>query len=139
MQMSPSTSEETAPRLSSAQQDGRWVVALEGSWSAAMMARPAVWSELQRSLTETVSKVGTNGDWDLRSVERLDHTGAQLLWNAWGRTAPAQLLCRRAPGNRHAADPCHSRCCGVGCGVGCGSHRSQRTGCGKRPRFHYRS
>jgi len=89
--MSPSTSEETAPRLSSAQQDGRWVVALEGSWSAAMMARPAVWSELQRSLTETVSKVGTNGDWDLRSVERLDHTGAQLLWNAWGRTAPAQL------------------------------------------------
>lgn len=91
MQMSPSTSEETAPRLSSAQQDGRWVVALEGSWSAAMMARPAVWSELQRSLTETVSKVGTNGDWDLRSVERLDHTGAQLLWNAWGRTAPAQL------------------------------------------------
>ncbi|MFO1192862.1 MAG: ABC transporter permease [Rhodoferax sp.] len=91
MQVSPSTSEETAPRLSSAQQDGRWVVALEGSWSAAMMARPAVWSELQRSLTETVSKVGTNGDWDLRSVERLDHTGAQLLWNAWGRTAPAQL------------------------------------------------
>lgn len=91
MQMSPSTSEETAPRLSSAQQDGRWVVALEGSWSAAMMGRPAVWSELQRSLTETVSKVGTNGDWDLRSVERLDHTGAQLLWNAWGRTAPAQL------------------------------------------------
>ena len=26
MQVSPSTSEETAPRLSSAQQDGRWVV-----------------------------------------------------------------------------------------------------------------
>ena len=42
MQVSPSTSEETAPRLSSAQQDGRWVVALEGSWSVVMMAWFAV-------------------------------------------------------------------------------------------------
>ena len=32
--------------------------------------------------------------WDLRQVQSLDHTGAQLLWNAWGRKWPLkhQLL-----------------------------------------------
>ena len=29
--------------------------------------------------------------WDVRSVQRLDHTGAQLLWNAWGRQWPVQV------------------------------------------------
>jgi phospholipid/cholesterol/gamma-HCH transport system permease protein len=29
--------------------------------------------------------------WDLRSLERLDHTGAQLLWNSWGRQWPATV------------------------------------------------
>jgi phospholipid/cholesterol/gamma-HCH transport system permease protein len=42
-------------------------------------------------LLATVAKVGTDGSWDLRRVERFDHTGAQLLWNAWGRVTPAEL------------------------------------------------
>ena len=29
--------------------------------------------------------------WDLRALERLDHTGAQLLWNAWGHQWPADI------------------------------------------------
>ena len=29
--------------------------------------------------------------WDLRGIKRLDHTGAQLLWNTWGHQWPAQL------------------------------------------------
>jgi len=29
--------------------------------------------------------------WDLRGISVLDHTGAQLLWNHWGRRWPAQL------------------------------------------------
>ncbi len=32
--------------------------------------------------------------WDLRTLQRLDHTGAQLLWNAWGRHWPPDLLLR---------------------------------------------
>ncbi len=30
--------------------------------------------------------------WDLRGIERLDHTGAQLLWNTWGHQWPANLV-----------------------------------------------
>mgnify|MGYP000718123310 CR=1 FL=1 len=56
------------------------------------MARPAVWAELHQGLTDIVGKVGTNSTWDLRGIERLDHTGAQLLWNTWGRQWPADLL-----------------------------------------------
>jgi phospholipid/cholesterol/gamma-HCH transport system permease protein len=84
-------SEESVPRISSQMHDTRWVVTLDGSWSAAMLARPDVWSDLHASLLGTVSKVGTDSSWDLRHVERFDHTGAQLLWNAWGRVEPAEL------------------------------------------------
>jgi phospholipid/cholesterol/gamma-HCH transport system permease protein len=91
MQPTSLTSEESIPRISSQMHDARWVVTLDGSWSAAMMARPEVWTDLHRSLQGTVAKVGANGTWDLRSIERFDHTGAQLLWNVWGRVAPAEL------------------------------------------------
>jgi phospholipid/cholesterol/gamma-HCH transport system permease protein len=30
--------------------------------------------------------------WDLRKLQKLDHTGAQLLWNAWGQQWPQNLL-----------------------------------------------
>lgn len=34
--------------------------------------------------------------WDLTAVDSMDHIGAQLLWNAWGKTRPARL--QLAPG-----------------------------------------
>jgi len=91
MQSSRTASEESTPRISSQMHDDRWVVTLDGSWSAANMARPEVWDDLYRSLLGAVSQVGLGGTWDLRSIDRFDHTGAQLLWNAWGRVLPAQL------------------------------------------------
>ena len=30
-------------------------------------------------------------EWDLRDIQRLDHTGAQLLWNSWGHQWPQTL------------------------------------------------
>jgi phospholipid/cholesterol/gamma-HCH transport system permease protein len=30
-------------------------------------------------------------DWDLSQVERLDHIGAQMFWNTWGKRRPAHL------------------------------------------------
>ncbi len=60
---------------------------LGGSWSAAALA--AAWPALDAALS--VSTCGQGG-WDLRAVTRLDHTGAQLLWNRWGRQWPAQVL-----------------------------------------------
>ncbi len=29
--------------------------------------------------------------WDLRGADQLDHVGAQLLWDRWGRQWPARL------------------------------------------------
>ena len=65
------------------------VLLLHGRWTADQLAVPAVW----QGLPERLRQVGTNKAlvWDLRCLQRLDHTGAQLLWNAWGHQWPMQL------------------------------------------------
>ncbi len=63
-------------------------IVLQGQWTAARLAEPPVWSAVWRELT--VPLQGSPA-WDLRGIERLDHTGAQLLWNSWGRRWPAQI------------------------------------------------
>ena len=62
---------------------------LGGSWSAARLAELASWRRISQALAEA-AKPGTLA-WDLRELTRLDHTGAQLLWNTWGRQWPDQL------------------------------------------------
>ena len=59
-----------------------------GHWTAARLAEPADWARVTAEL-----KAATPGapEWDLRDVQRLDHTGAQLLWNTWGRQWPQTL------------------------------------------------
>lgn len=64
---------------------------LQGHWTAAQLAEPAAWAALQRELPALAQGGGAVQVWDLRAIERLDHTGAQLLWNSWGRRWPAQL------------------------------------------------
>jgi phospholipid/cholesterol/gamma-HCH transport system permease protein len=83
--------EESSPHISSRQGSEGGTVTLGGSWSAAMMAQPQVWAELQVGLAEILAKLGTDSAWDLRPMERLDHTGAQVLWNSWGRKWPSDL------------------------------------------------
>jgi len=39
---------------------------------------------------------GSTHVWDLRHLERLDHIGAQLLWNHWGHQWPAHIECDAA-------------------------------------------
>jgi phospholipid/cholesterol/gamma-HCH transport system permease protein len=58
-----------------------------GQWTAAQFARP----KLLPSLQETLRSVGTGSAWDLSGVDRLDHVGAQLLWDHWGRRRPERL------------------------------------------------
>lgn len=78
----------TPPRLSRQILPQGECAQLLGLWTAAQLAQPAVWADLQRELPALrTAQLG----WDLRQVERLDHTGAQLLWNSWGRQWPAQL------------------------------------------------
>jgi phospholipid/cholesterol/gamma-HCH transport system permease protein len=67
---------------------------LQGQWTAARLAEPRAWAALQAALQGSHAVPA----WDLRGVQRLDHTGAQLLWNTWGRRWPAQL--EALPGQR---------------------------------------
>lgn len=65
---------------------------LSGCWTAARLAEPAAWSQIQSALRACSATGATAWTWDLRSLQRLDHTGAQVLWNAWGHQWPARLL-----------------------------------------------
>ena len=65
------------------------VVETRGQWVADQLAVPAVWQALQRSV-QGVARQGS-ALWDLRGMERLDHTGAQYLWSIWGERLPDAL------------------------------------------------
>ncbi len=88
--------EESTPRIE--QQDtaeGRRFV-VRGAWTASDLTGRLVWDILTAQL-ETLRRHAAPADevpavrWDLRQVEKLDHLGAQVLWNHWGRDWPAQL------------------------------------------------
>jgi phospholipid/cholesterol/gamma-HCH transport system permease protein len=75
---------------------GRWL--LLGRWTAAQLSREGVLPALVKQLQSTGTAIAVapaaaanTAHWDLRNMERLDHIGAQLLWNHWGRAWPAQL------------------------------------------------
>ncbi len=85
---------------------GRCAV-LGGSWSAARLAEPDAWLRISQALAGLQTSARDGHDlrsgrdnaaartmavvlsWDLRALTRLDHTGAQLLWNTWQRQWPA--------------------------------------------------
>lgn len=97
--------EDLQPRIAFEQAPQGLCAVLDGSWTAEPLAVPAHWALLQQSLSPTPSSApasslaSTAVEWDLRSMQRLDHVGAQLLWNAWGRRWPA--LVHALPG-QHA-------------------------------------
>jgi phospholipid/cholesterol/gamma-HCH transport system permease protein len=65
------------------------VASARGDWTAAALSTPQVWPGLQRILRS----VGAASEvrWDLTGLSRLDHLGAQLLWNQWGRRWPDSI------------------------------------------------
>ena len=65
---------------------------LSGSWTAARLADPGVWPQIQASLNDCQASEARHCVWDLRELERLDRTGAQVLWNAWRHQWPTDLL-----------------------------------------------
>lgn len=85
--------DETRPHIDSragAGADGRLLV-LVGSWSAAALAQPDAWQGLSRAFDALTPQERAQAQWDLRSLDRMDHTGARVLWNAWSRQWPQQL------------------------------------------------
>jgi phospholipid/cholesterol/gamma-HCH transport system permease protein len=64
-----------------------------GVWTAAELTLKPVWDAVTASLHGSAFDAGSAAlTWDLRQIEQLDHLGAQLLWNQWGRQWPAKLL-----------------------------------------------
>lgn len=62
---------------------------LDGSWSAPRLAERLRYEQIRSALTQAAHL--PHAAWDLTALNRLDHTGAQLLWNSWGRQWPTDL------------------------------------------------
>jgi len=81
-----STTNDVTPRFESVPAPEA-AVRLLGEWTAAQFARPGLLRELKRRLPEAEASRG----WDLRGARLIDHVGAQLLWDHWGRRWPPQV------------------------------------------------
>jgi phospholipid/cholesterol/gamma-HCH transport system permease protein len=80
---------DTAPTLTlKTTPDGVRAV-LDGSWSAPRLAEAVRYEHIRSALAQTAQN--PPAVWDLMALNRLDHTGAQLLWNSWGRHWPQAL------------------------------------------------
>jgi phospholipid/cholesterol/gamma-HCH transport system permease protein len=81
--------EENVPRIAREPAPQGPVARTLGRWTAAQLTMPGVWSAVEASLAALKAEPGIR--WDLRDLQRLDHLGAQALWNHWGHQWPAQL------------------------------------------------
>jgi phospholipid/cholesterol/gamma-HCH transport system permease protein len=67
----------------------KFTILATGSWQVHALARPQVMkriAEATRGLPDSAAP-----HWDLTAIAAIDHIGAQLLWNAWGRRRPPKL------------------------------------------------
>ena len=83
--------QEATPRITHQQMAAGSIAVAQGRWTAARMADPLAWAALQASLAQLQKVPEGELQWDLRRLQRLDHIGAQLLWNSWGRQWPEAL------------------------------------------------
>jgi phospholipid/cholesterol/gamma-HCH transport system permease protein len=88
--------EESSPRVTVQIGPVDRIVTLMGNWTAATLAQPRVWGELNLALAALAPQLALQSRWDLRSLDRLDHVGAQLLWNFWGHRWPLEVLTQPA-------------------------------------------
>jgi len=62
-----------------------------GLWTAGELTVRPVWEALTASLQAQAGAGGRGMCWDLREIGQLDHLGAQVLWNHWGRQWPEKI------------------------------------------------
>ena len=82
---------ENAPTLTFHHADSstaRAVVA-SGIWQVHALAERGAINTIGKTLASLKGHQAL--DWDLSGIASLDHIGAQMLWNAWGKQRPAQL------------------------------------------------
>lgn len=68
----------------------RSTVSASGTWQVQTLAYPGVLRKIKALLARLPDPATLV--WDLSGIAALDHIGAQLLWNAWHKKRPAQLL-----------------------------------------------
>ena len=79
--------EDIAPRIDTQPNPQGRVTRVLGAWTAAQFALPQRYAAARTGLAQA----DVQGPWDLREAQQLDHVGAQLLWNHWGRQWPARV------------------------------------------------
>ena len=60
-----------------------------GVWQVHALSQKGLLKRINRTFTDLRKKSGLA--WDLTEVSSIDHIGAQLFWNAWGKKRPSQL------------------------------------------------
>src|SRR5665647_3368379 len=87
---------ENTPRIERHAAPAGATVLVSGCWTAGRLAEPSAWSQIESELA--ICSIPHTGPclWDLNSLQRLDHVGAQLLWNTWGHQWPSHLLLQNA-------------------------------------------
>ena len=84
-------------------------VMASGIWQVHALSQKGMLKSLNRTLLGLRKKAGL--EWDLTGVASIDHIGAQLFWNAWGKKRPAilkldprqeELFARVEQASRHA-------------------------------------
>ncbi len=81
--VAPITAPDATPRIEHAGA----AVLVSGRWTAMALSRAGVWQRLSGDL----AAVPADSTWDLRPVDPLDHIGAQVLWNHWGKSWPDRI------------------------------------------------
>ena len=79
--------EPTTPRTETQDAEGGASLRVLGAWTAGRFADAAMFRHARAALAAAPA----GAVWDLRGAEQIDHVGAQLLWNHWGRRWPDQL------------------------------------------------
>ncbi len=69
--------------------DRQTTVSASGAWQVHALTQPGAMAGIQSGLQNLPKE--NDIAWDLTGIAALDHVGAQLFWNAWGKARPSRL------------------------------------------------
>jgi phospholipid/cholesterol/gamma-HCH transport system permease protein len=81
---------QTSPAFDITRQDGTVSVRLCGDWTALGLAGCHE-ARAMRSRLHALTQTPEDAQWSLAGVDKLDHVGGQLLWQAWNGKLPERL------------------------------------------------
>jgi phospholipid/cholesterol/gamma-HCH transport system permease protein len=79
----------TDPPTLTVNRQARTIVTAGGSWQVQALAGAGTMARIMPVLRDLSSD--SLAEWDLSHISAMDHIGAQVLWNAWGKVRPQHL------------------------------------------------